>query len=80
MIRWSEKRTPVRMMTKRARSKSGGISLTFKAVLERLLVVISMPEDLKSERVDQGSSLTFVDWLLAIDLDPLKTGPESRCE
>jgi hypothetical protein len=67
-------------MTKRVRSKSRGISLTCKAVLERLLAVISMPENLKSEQVDQESSLTFVDWLLAIDLDPLKTGPDNRRE
>jgi hypothetical protein len=71
---------PVRVMTERTKQKSRGISLTCKRILTRLLVVINMPKDEKSERVNQESSLTFVDWLLAIDLDPLKTGADNRDE
>ena len=71
---------PLKRMTERARSKSLGISLTCKRVLRRLSVVISIPKNMKSKRIDQESSLTFVDWLLAIDLDPFKTGPGNRDE
>jgi hypothetical protein len=71
---------PVKRLTERARSKSLGISLTRKRVLRRLSVVISMPKNMKSKRIDRESSLTFVDWLLAIDLDPFKTGPGNRDE
>jgi hypothetical protein len=67
-------------MTKRARWKNRGISLTCKDVLRKLSVGIRMPKDAKSKAVDHESSLTFVDWLLAIDLDPLKTGTGSRDE
>jgi hypothetical protein len=67
-------------MTKKARRKNPGISLTCKAALKRLLVAISMAKDAKSKEVDLESSLTFVDWLLAIDLDPLKTGTGNRDE
>jgi hypothetical protein len=71
---------PLKRMTERARSKSLGISLTCKRVLRRMLVVISMPKKTRPKRIDQESSLTFVDWLLAIDLDPFKTGPGNRDE
>jgi len=67
-------------MPKRARSKNRGISLTCKDALRRLAVVIRMPKNSKSKAVDRDSSLTFVDWLLAIDLDPLKTGTSNRDE
>jgi len=39
-----------------------------------------MPKRAKSKGVDQESSLTFVDWLLAIDLDPLRAGHGNRDE
>jgi hypothetical protein len=71
---------PLKRMTERARSKSLGISLTCKRVLRRMLVVFSMPKNTKPQRIDEESSLTFVDWLLAIDLDPFKTGPGNRDE
>jgi len=71
---------PVKRMAERARSKSLGISLICKRVLTRLLVVSSMPKNTKPKRIDPESSLTFVDWLLAIDLDPFKTGPGNRDE
>jgi hypothetical protein len=71
---------PLKRMTERARSKSLGISLTCKRVLRRMLVVFSMPKKTRPKRIDQESSLTFVDWLLAIDLDPFKTGPGNRDE
>jgi hypothetical protein len=67
-------------MTKKARWKNLGISLTCKAALKRLWVAISMAKDAKSKEVNQESSLTFVDWLLAIDLDPLKTETGNRDE
>ena len=65
-------------MSEGSRQTSHGTSLICKRVLRRLLVVTIMPKRAKSERMDQESSLTFVDWLLAIDLDPLKTGTTSR--
>ena len=39
-----------------------------------------MPKNRKSKEIDQESSLTFVDWLLAIDLDPFKTESGNREE
>ena len=77
---WNERVMLVRGMTKRTKQKSLGISLTCKRILTRLLVVINVPKDAKSEKMNQESSLTFVDWLLAIDLDPLKTGAGNRDE
>ena len=75
---------PVKRLTERARSKSLGISLTCKRVLRRvlrrLLIGIRMPKNTKPKEIGQESSLTFVDWLLAIDLDPLKTGSRNRDE
>jgi hypothetical protein len=37
-----------------------------------------MPKHSKSKEKDQESSLTFIDWLLAIDLDPLNTGAGNK--
>jgi hypothetical protein len=73
VIRWNARRTSMRKMSKKARWTSHGTSLTCKSVLRRVLAVTSMPKRAKSERIDQESGLTFVGWLLAINLDPLKT-------
>ena len=65
-------------MTKRVRLTSHGTLLTCKGVLKRLMVVTGMPKHPKSKGIDHEPSLTFVDWLLAIDLDPLNTRTGNR--